>query len=90
VRGLPDDGDNHAIVKAIVSLAKNLGFTVTAEGVETLDQASILKGLACETLQGYYFSQPIPGDDILDILDRRWPIDGPPEARRDLPVTSGR
>lgn len=82
VRGLPDDGDNHAIVKAIVSLAKNLGFTVTAEGVETLDQASILKGLACETLQGYYFSQPIPGADILDILGRQWLIDGPAEVRR--------
>ena len=39
VQGLPHDQDNHAIVRAIVSLAKNLGFGVTAEGVETLDQA---------------------------------------------------
>ena len=36
VQGLPHDRDNHAIVRAILSLAKNLGFSVTAEGVETL------------------------------------------------------
>jgi diguanylate cyclase (GGDEF)-like protein/PAS domain S-box-containing protein len=89
IRCLPDDTDSLAIVKAIVSLAKNLGFTVTAEGVETLDQASILKGLDCETLQGYYFSKPIPGKDIVDILGRRWPIDLLGDQRHDNGVESG-
>ena len=89
VSGLPDDTDSLAIVKAIVSLAKNLGFTVTAEGVETLDQASILKGLDCETLQGYYFSKPIPGNDIVAILARRWPIDALADERHDNGVESG-
>jgi diguanylate cyclase (GGDEF)-like protein/PAS domain S-box-containing protein len=74
VRGLPDDKDSLAIVKAIVSLAKNLGFSVTPEGVETLEQARVLQQLACETLQGYYFSKPIPGSEIPAILDRRWSI----------------
>jgi diguanylate cyclase (GGDEF)-like protein len=55
VRGLPADRENLAIVQAIVSLAKNLGFSVTAEGIETLEQARILQGMACEMLQGYYF-----------------------------------
>jgi len=82
VRCLPDDTDSLAIVRAIVSLAKNLGFTVTAEGVETLDQASILKGLACETLQGYYFSKPVPGDAIIAILDKQWPVGELTEAPR--------
>lgn len=89
VKCLPDDTDSLAIVKAIVSLAKNLGFTVTAEGVETLDQASILKGLDCETLQGYYFSKPIPGNDIVAILARRWPIDALADERHDNGVESG-
>ena len=39
VKGLPHDRDNHAIVRAILSMAQNLGFSVTAEGVETLEQA---------------------------------------------------
>ncbi len=56
VRGLPGDQESLAIVKAIVSLARNLGFTVTAEGVETIEQARIMKGLACQTLQSYYFN----------------------------------
>ncbi len=89
IQCLPDDTDSLAIVKAIVSLAKNLGFTVTAEGVETLDQASILKGLDCETLQGYYFSKPIPGNDIVAILARRWPIDALADERHDNGVESG-
>ena len=77
VRGLPADKESLAIVRAIVSLAKNLGFTVTAEGVETIEQAQILHGLSCETLQGYYFSKPVRAADIADLLDRRWILDPP-------------
>ena len=76
VRGLPDDGDSLAIVRAIVSLAKNLGFSVTAEGVETLEQARILHSLSCETLQGYYFSKPVPASSITALLDKQWLLDG--------------
>lgn len=72
VRGLPHDQDNEAIVRAILSLAKNLGFSVTAEGVETLEQAQSLKGMACDTLQGYYFSRPVPASDIPSLLARDW------------------
>ncbi len=75
VLGLPDDQDSLAIVRAIVSLAKNLGFTVTAEGVETLEQARILKELNCEILQGYYFSRPIPAGDIPATLSKSWPLE---------------
>ena len=77
VRGLPADKESLAIVRAIVSLAKNLGFTVTAEGVETLEQARILRGLSCETLQGYYFSKPVRAEQIANLLDRRWTLDEP-------------
>ncbi len=72
VRGLPADKDSLAIVRAIVSLAKNLGFTITAEGIETLEQARILHTLACDTLQGYYISKPVPAADIPDLLTRHW------------------
>ena len=72
VQGLPHDRENHAIVRAILSLAKNLGFSVTAEGVETLEQADALKALACDTLQGYYFSRPVPAADIPALLSQSW------------------
>ena len=77
VQGLPHDRDNHAIVRAILSLAKNLGFSVTAEGVETLEQAETLKGLACDALQGYYFSKPVQAADIPGLLSRRWEMNEP-------------
>lgn len=74
VHGLPDDKDSLAIVQTIVALAKNLGFAVTAEGVETLEQARILHHLSCETLQGHYFSKPIPASHIPALLDTQWPM----------------
>lgn len=74
VRGLPSDGESLAIVRAIVALAKNLGFTVTAEGIETEEQAHILNELQCETLQGYYIGKPVPAGEFDDLLNRHWSL----------------
>jgi len=68
VRGLPLDTENLAIVRAIVSLARNLGFTVTAEGVESLEQARCLQGLACDTLQGYFIGRPVGAEDVPGVI----------------------
>lgn len=80
VRGLPDDKDSLAIVRAITSLATHLGFTITAEGVETHAQAMILKDMDCDMLQGYYFAKPLVAADIDGVLDKRWYLGRPPEA----------
>jgi EAL domain-containing protein (putative c-di-GMP-specific phosphodiesterase class I) len=64
VNGLPADAEDYAIVRAILSLAKSLGFSVTAEGVETREQVRALRNMACDTLQGYYFSRPVPAAEI--------------------------
>jgi diguanylate cyclase (GGDEF)-like protein/PAS domain S-box-containing protein len=56
------------IVKTIVTLAHNLKMQVVAEGVETQEQASILRGLGCEYAQGFYFSEPVDGATIADLL----------------------
>ena len=74
VKGLPHDRDNYAIVRAILSMAQHLGFSVTAEGVETLEQAETLRKMACNTLQGYYFSRPVPAVDLPALLSRDWLI----------------
>ena len=76
VSGLPDDGDNRAIVRAILAMADSLGLSVTAEGVETVEQVRALKEMACDVLQGYYFSIPVPAADIHCLLQRRWVLDG--------------
>jgi len=56
------------IVRAIVSLAQNLGMEVTAEGVETKDQADTLQSLNCTSAQGYLFSRPVPADQAERII----------------------
>ena len=50
--------DDYAIVAAVVEVARALGRTVVAEGVETLEQANSLVALGCTLLQGYYFGRP--------------------------------
>jgi diguanylate cyclase (GGDEF)-like protein/PAS domain S-box-containing protein len=77
VKGLPDDAENFAIVRAILSLAKSLGFSVTAEGVETFEQSRALRQLACDTLQGYFFSVPVPAADIPGLLTKEWSMSAP-------------
>ena len=72
VAGLPDDAENLAIVRAIVAMAGSLGLSVTAEGVETLEQAQALQRLSCDLLQGYYFAHPVAAGDIAPMLNRQF------------------
>lgn len=59
---------NRAIIKTIISLAKNLDISVIAEGVETEEQADFLKGLHCDEVQGYFYSKPLPIEQIEQYL----------------------
>jgi EAL domain-containing protein (putative c-di-GMP-specific phosphodiesterase class I) len=51
-----------ALVQTIINLAHSLDFKVVAEGVETEEQAGLLRLLNCDDMQGYLFSKPVPGD----------------------------
>jgi EAL domain-containing protein (putative c-di-GMP-specific phosphodiesterase class I) len=62
------DERNLNIVRTIVSLAHNLHMEVVAEGVETGEQASLLSGMHCDAVQGYYFSRPLQAEDIEVLL----------------------
>ncbi|MFK7816703.1 MAG: EAL domain-containing protein [Gammaproteobacteria bacterium] len=55
-----------AIVKAIIEMAKSLNKKVVAEGIETVEQLSILKDLGCDIAQGYYISKPKPANEVLN------------------------
>jgi diguanylate cyclase (GGDEF)-like protein/PAS domain S-box-containing protein len=59
VRGMSERGENFEIVRAIVTLAKNLDMDIVAEGVETEEQRTRLRALGCEHAQGYLFSRPV-------------------------------
>lgn len=59
IRDLKSNDDNFAIVNTIITLAKNLGLDLVAEGVETLEQAEFLASRECYIMQGYYFNVPL-------------------------------
>lgn len=64
VQDINTDSDDLAITKAVVALGHSLGLTVVAEGVETQQQATTLQGLGCDLLQGFYFSKPVPLNEL--------------------------
>ncbi|MBV8259557.1 MAG: EAL domain-containing protein, partial [Paraburkholderia sp.] len=68
VAGLPSNRDSAAITRAVVAMAHSLGMRVTAEGVETPEQASFLRSLACERQQGYLFGRPVSARECAALL----------------------
>ena len=70
VQNIPGDADNATIAKAIVVMAHSLGIRVVAEGVETAEQLAFLRQHGCDAMQGYYFSKPLPADELAALLRR--------------------
>ncbi|AYA64109.1 putative bifunctional diguanylate cyclase/phosphodiesterase [Alteromonas sp. RKMC-009] len=68
IRGLAEGNRDAKIVEGIVSLCRNLGIDVIAEGVETQQQASLLTRLDCHIAQGYLYGKPMPAKDILSVM----------------------
>ncbi len=60
-----------AIVRAVIGLARNLGMTTTAEGIETSGQANLLIAEGCSEGQGYHFWRPMPAEDVACVLGER-------------------
>ena len=64
VRDVIDDPKDLAIVTAVITASRMLGMNVIAEGVETADHVDLLVKTGCNHLQGYFFSKPIPAEDV--------------------------
>lgn len=64
------DAADIAIVKTIITLGHSLGLTVIGEGVEEPGQAEILRSLNCNEAQGYYYSRPLPADQLAELVRR--------------------
>ncbi len=73
VKDIPEDSDNMAIARAVVTLARNLGLLVVAEGVENQAQLDFLQSLDCDQVQGHYFSPAIEPNEFRLILDTFFP-----------------
>lgn len=71
VQGASHDPRDAAVIDAIVALAKTLGFMVIAEGIETHGQFELMRSKGCDVGQGYYFSPPLPIEDIAGWLQQR-------------------
>jgi diguanylate cyclase (GGDEF)-like protein len=67
VSGITTNKSDCDLVKATIAMAHSLGLIVVAEGVESLEQLSLLKALECDYIQGFYFSKPIRGQELIEI-----------------------
>ncbi|MBI3569827.1 MAG: EAL domain-containing protein [Gammaproteobacteria bacterium] len=65
---IENDTGTAAIVRAIITMAHELGMPVVAEGAETAAQCTFLRQHKCDTLQGYHFSRPVPAQDVTRML----------------------
>jgi diguanylate cyclase (GGDEF)-like protein/PAS domain S-box-containing protein len=68
-------GAASVIAGATINLAHALGLTTVAEAVETAEQLRSLRRLECDTAQGYFWSRPVPAEDLLEWLGRTSPED---------------
>jgi diguanylate cyclase (GGDEF)-like protein len=68
VNGLPDSQKYAAITRAIIGVARHLGFETVAEGVETSRQAEFLRALGCTAYQGFCFSPAVPAEQARRFL----------------------
>ncbi len=59
-----------AIINAVVAMAKSLKMTTTAEGVETSEEAELIRNLGCDKIQGYYFGRPMTATDARSLFPK--------------------
>ena len=71
IRSMSTHQASLVLVKSIIGIARNLGMKVIAEGIETEEEARIVRELSCEECQGYWFSKPMPLDDAMRFV-REW------------------
>jgi EAL domain-containing protein (putative c-di-GMP-specific phosphodiesterase class I) len=70
VRDMPGDADDMAITGAVIDLARNMGITSIAEGVDRLEQLEFLRSRGCDEAQGFLFCRAMPPDELAGWLAR--------------------
>jgi diguanylate cyclase (GGDEF)-like protein len=69
MRDLSRNGDNLAIIKAVIGLGHSLGMSMTAEGIETEEQLNAVRDQGCNEVQGFLFSPPMPAVAVQALLE---------------------
>ncbi len=73
VADLNESTNARSIVEAVIQLGSSMGMVSNAEGVETIEQADLLRNHGCKEVQGFLFSRPLPSESIAEILsDKAW------------------
>lgn len=85
---IDSDGNNDEIVPAIVTLARNMGLSVVAEGIETEAQLEALKTLDCESGQGFLLAEPMQFMHLQGFLAKTHPTATPNNHFEDVSTTS--
>ncbi len=80
VRGMENSERSREIVRAIVTMAKELDLVVIGEGVETQEQAGMLRDLGCDELQGFLISRPVPAAYLTRLLQHPRHLSGSTSA----------
>jgi diguanylate cyclase (GGDEF)-like protein len=73
VRDLTRDASDAALVRTIIAMASNLNLHSVAEGVETAEQLAFLRRHGCDTVQGFYFSPPVPAEEFVKLFRSTFP-----------------
>ncbi|WP_306394168.1 putative bifunctional diguanylate cyclase/phosphodiesterase [Telluria beijingensis] len=72
-----DTSPHHRVlIEATVKVAQSLGMKTVAEGIETRSQLDVVRAQRCDKVQGYFFSRPLPADELLDWLHARETVAG--------------
>ena len=85
VKEIPAQRDDVALTEAIISLAHSLHMKVVAEGVETEDQADLLRAQQCDEFQGYLFGRPVQPDEFTRFLTKEKSSEGDASVQDKLP-----
>lgn len=70
VAKLPGTRNDQIIVETIITMGRNLGLRIVAEGVETETQRDFLEEHGCHSFQGYLFSRPLPLPELMSFLEQ--------------------
>jgi diguanylate cyclase (GGDEF)-like protein/PAS domain S-box-containing protein len=80
INGIGQDSEDTAIVRAIIAMAKSMKLSITGEGIETAEQAALLREWACDKGQGYYFARPLSHAGLTELLGKQSQIGGSTQA----------
>ena len=74
IRVMERDTRSRELVRSIIGLGQNMGLSIVAEGVETREEAALLREMGCEAVQGYHFARPLSETKIIELLKTWQPI----------------